>query len=87
VVSLVERTAPVLHRYFGTHRLTVCEVYKPGDGWTTVNYHSGRSLIRTLHREGVTAISARRGSGNPADFQMDELISSINKDRKNGQKD
>jgi hypothetical protein len=83
VVSLTEATAPKLHQYFGTHKLSVTQVFTPGRGWTAANYHAGRSSLRKLAKEGVTAVSAGRSRTArlgrwEAGFQMDELLKSMN---------
>jgi hypothetical protein len=83
VVSLTEATAPKLHQYFGTHKLSITQVFTPGRGWTDASYHAGRSNLRKLAKEGVTAVLAGKGGGVvigrwEADFQMAELLKSMN---------
>jgi len=97
VVPLVEATAPVVRDYFGTHRVIINALYKPGQpddgmmqpGWAypwdlglTTRAHAlkgGQSMIRQLARDGYTALSFRTINGTRiADFQMAELLKSMN---------
>lgn len=78
VVSLVEETAPVLEDYFGSRVFTVVQGFRPGEGWVTLNYHPGASLLRRLAREGYTSVSCSKGTRPPADFEMTEVIKSLN---------
>jgi hypothetical protein len=86
-----EVSAPVIGAYFGHHRLRVTAVFLDGR-WQEVNYHAGRSLLRTLAKEGVEAVQVR-GTGSrhclserqglhEADFQMTELLKSMNTRRR-----
>lgn len=86
-----EATAPVIRAYFGHHRLRITEVFKDGQ-WQKASYHAGRSVLRQLPAEGITAVKVR-GTGNyqgngerpglhEADFQVDEIIRSL-KSRRN----
>lgn len=83
VVALDEATAPVVREYFGRHDVPITEVYRPGTGWVSERYLSGRSVIRKLAAEGVTTVAFSlplgRGRGRrTADFQMTELLKSMN---------
>ena len=77
VALLHEMTAPVIAAYFGDHRVAVTAVYRPETGWQDADYHGGRSNLRHLNREGVTAIAVTR-HGRTADFQMTEVVKSLN---------
>jgi len=77
VTPLYEATAPNIAEYFGDHRVTIVSVFRPETGWEGVNWHAGRSLLRTLEAEGITAISVG-GHGRVADFQMTEILRSLN---------
>jgi hypothetical protein len=80
VVPLHEVTAPILREYFGDHRLAVCGIFRPETGWETVDWKAGRSNIRWMAEQGVTAISVCRANrlGTQADFQMTEIVKSVN---------
>jgi hypothetical protein len=83
VVALTEATAPVVREYFGTHKVSVSSVFTPGKGWEDARYHAGRSVLRKLAGDGVTAVAFSRGNGRGsgrriADFQMTELLRSMN---------
>jgi hypothetical protein len=87
VAQMWEATAPVVRDYFGHHRLRITAVFLDG-GWQEVNYHAGRSLLRTLDKEGVQAVQVRgvgsqhrlreRTGLHVADFQMSEVVKSMN---------
>jgi hypothetical protein len=87
VTRLHEATAPIIAEYFGgDHRLKIVSVFRPETGWETVNWHAGRSLLRHLDREGVTAIAVSgpydgQSYGRTADFQMTEIVKSLNSRR------
>lgn len=82
VAELHEMTAPVIAGYFGDHRVVVTAVYREEHGWQSVNWKAGRSSLRQLHREGVTAIAVGRPGHSAdkrvADFQMTEIFKSLN---------
>jgi hypothetical protein len=83
VVRLVEATAPLIAEYFGgDHRVTIVSVFRPETGWVGVNWHCGRSNLRRIAADGVTAIAVRpHGEGSQyreADFQMTEILRSLN---------
>lgn len=79
VVSLNEETAPVIYgyRYFKTHAVRITSVFKDGRWQGGYRMSAGRSMIRKLAREGVTGIVVS-GNGHDVDFEMDELIRSMN---------
>lgn len=79
VVTLNEETAPVIYgyHYFKTHALRVTAIFKDGT-WQDCRLHAGRSMIRKLAREGITGITVT-GKGHSADFEMTELLASMNK--------
>lgn len=74
--STAEVTAPVVRDYFGSHRVNITSVFRPGSGWENVMLYAGRSDINRLAREGVTAVSFTQGQ-RTADFRMTELIRSM----------
>lgn len=75
--NIVDATAPIVRGYFGTHYVRITEIFVPGSGWLRgFRGAAGRSDIRSLARKGVTAIVFSAG-GRSADFQMDELLSSM----------
>ena len=87
VVALDEATAPVVREYFSRHDVPITQVYRPGTAWTQERYLPGRSIIRKLAAEGVTAVAFSlplgRGRGlRTADFQMTELLNSMNARKK-----
>jgi hypothetical protein len=71
-----EETAPVVREYFGTHAVTISQVFFPGQGWVRKNCVAGRSAIRQFAKDGATAI-AFAYKGRDADFQVDELFTSM----------
>ena len=81
-----EVSAPVVSEYFGHNRLWITAVFLDG-GWQEVSYHAGRSLLRTLAKEGVKAVCVQgcgqvnhpveREGLHEADFQMDEIVRSM----------
>jgi hypothetical protein len=86
-----EATAPVIRAYFGHHRLRITEVFKDGQ-WQKASYHAGRSVLRQLPAEGISAVKVK-GTGNyqgngerpgvhEADFQVTELLRSMNARKK-----
>lgn len=80
VGQLYEETAPVIREYFGTHQVRIHEYFVPGRGWTLAKGSAGRSTIRRLARDGVTAVSITPIYGHRevyADFQMDEILRSM----------
>lgn len=87
VVSMTEATAPVIRKYFGRHGLTVTSVFTEDGGWQEANLHTGRTLLRLLAKDGVKAIVVSKGLGRgngrkDADFQIDEVIKSMNSRKK-----
>jgi hypothetical protein len=87
VVHLTEATAPVIRKYFGRHGLTISQVFTQDGGWQDVRYHTGQSLLRKLAKDGVTAITVSRPLGRDrgcqmADFQMTEVVKSMNARKK-----
>lgn len=82
VARLHETTAPILHEYFGDHRVYVSGVFRDGAGWEDVDWKAGRSNLRTMAAEGITAIAVRKMFDGPkapaADFQMTEILRSLN---------
>jgi hypothetical protein len=82
VAELRERTAPVLRDYFGTHAVRVISWYHPDKGWTTETRCADATSLRQLHRDGCTAVEiqilGRTHDGKAADFQMTEIIKSLN---------
>lgn len=80
VVSLNEETAPVIYgyHYFKTHNLRVTAIFKDGKWEGGYRMSAGRSMIRKLAREGVTGIVVT-GNGHDVDFEMPELLASMNK--------
>lgn len=86
VVHLTEATAPVVREYFGTHRVAVTGWYTEANGWLHGNRYAGRSEIRKMAKEaiGITAVEfsmplGRNRGHRTADFQMTELLASMNK--------
>lgn len=77
VSDLIEETAPVLREYFGTHAIVLEEAFRPGSDWSQPARGAGRSVIRQLAGDGYTAVAFRLGT-RTADFQMDELLRSMN---------
>lgn len=84
VTPIWEATAPVVREYFGSHRVRIGCVWIPGQGWVKKNCQAGRSVIRSLAKQGVTAIEfvgkrARTGFEfeHAVDFQMSELFKSM----------
>lgn len=77
ISALVEQTAPVLREYCGTHDVYILACYTPGKGWVRERQGAPRPWLRRLAREGVTAVSVSR-EGREADFQMAEIIRSMN---------
>jgi hypothetical protein len=87
VVHLTEATAPVIRKYFGRHGLTISQVFTQDGGWQDVRYHAGRSLLRKLAQDGVITITVSRPLGRnrgrqEADFQMTEILKSMNARKK-----
>lgn len=72
----VEVTAPVVRDYFGSHRVNISQVFRPGKGWEEVNLHAGRSNLNWLARQGITGVEFTGGQ-RTADFQMTELLRSM----------
>lgn len=83
VSRLWEVTAPIVRDYFGSHRVVIAKGFLPGKGWvdfTSGDYgrKAGKSRIRALAREGYTALGFAQGGRGPADFEMSELLKSMN---------
>lgn len=76
VGRIYEATAPVVREYFGHHRIAITQVWKPLEGWVDVRLHGGRSSIRRLSKQGVTAVRFS-ADGRLPDFQMAELLKSM----------
>ena len=81
-VRIYEATAPVVREYFGHHKVSIVQVFKPGQGgWQQVNLHGGWSNIRKLSKQGVTSVAfegTRNGvRSGPADFEMSSLLKSM----------
>jgi len=82
VATLWEVTAPVVRDYFGSHKVLMTSGFHPERGWENWTdgdraRKAGKSRIRALAREGYTGIAFTQG-GRTADFQMEELIKSMN---------
>jgi hypothetical protein len=78
VTGLIEATAPVVRDYFGTHKVYAAAVYRPQDGWEAgLRLSAGRSDLRRMAAEGITAV-ALTFAGRTADFQVTELLRSMN---------
>lgn len=79
VGDLIEKTAPVISKYFGTHDLHLSQIFIPGRNWVKDGGYAGCSRLRNLAKElNVTAVSVRDGSGRTANFQMTEILASMN---------
>jgi hypothetical protein len=72
-----ETTAPVIAEYFEDHRVTVGAIFRPGRGWEEGSWLAGRSSLRSWAKEGVTTVAVHR-AGRVADFQMTEVLRSLN---------
>lgn len=82
---LLEETAPAIREYFGTHQVYISEYFLPGHGWVKVSRNAGKSMLRYLAKEGVVTVSVSSIFGHRkeyADFQMDELLKSMNAKKK-----
>jgi hypothetical protein len=80
VGQLYEQTAPVIREYFGTHQVFIYACFIPGQGWVTASRSAGRSVLRSLAKEGVTAVAVSPVHSKReviADFQMTELTASM----------
>jgi hypothetical protein len=81
IARIWDCTAPVVAGYFGTHRVVINAWFTPADGWTATGQHkpASRANIRRMAREGVIAVNIKlSGGGRQADFQMTELLASLN---------
>jgi hypothetical protein len=77
-----EVTAPVVRDYFGSHMVLMTSGFHPERGWEDWTdgdsaRKAGKSRIRALAREGYTGITFTQ-SGRTADFEMTELLMSMN---------
>lgn len=77
-----EVTAPVVRDYFGSHIVLMTAGFHPERGWEDWTdgdsaRKAGKSRLRALAREGYTAVAFTQ-SGRTADFQMTELLASMN---------
>lgn len=77
-VRIYEATAPCVREYFGTHRVRIYEGFKPGEGYVRIGKHAGWSLIRKLSKQGFTSLNFTDTELPRADFQMAELLKSMN---------
>jgi hypothetical protein len=80
VGQLREQTAPAIHDYFGTNEVRVHEYFVPGRGWVLASGSAGRSVLRQLAKDGVTAVAITPLFGHRkryADFQMGEVLASM----------
>jgi hypothetical protein len=87
VVTLREKTAPLVHGYFGTHNALVTALFISGRGWVRFDeqpWSAGASVLRKMIREdGVTAFEFTvPRSQRYADFTSDELLRSMNARKK-----
>jgi hypothetical protein len=83
VADAWEATAPVIrdYKFFGSHRVTIARAFTPGQGWDTRNMYAGRQALRALAADGVTSVEIR-GDGHVVEFQMAEILKSMNARKK-----